>query len=380
MYIDKENNSVFLIQKLNNIKQKLNSDPINLNDLKRDFELFEKFKQEENYDYLEDLLDPINRKGVKVPSKVPVATCSFQLKNNFNVETNQSGLAIFFINPFFLFNKEMTGLPFSNVLVRANGTTSVNNYYVGSYLSTTGVLSRGSTLTGDTSNTNKFIFSPLNAGQGIPPVYGSYRLVSACLEAKYNGSFEEARGTMGGAVILDKVKTIGGKVQDNSGRPYDPSAAEISRYPQIESLDLPLLANIRNNFYSKEVQCLEGIRLLYFPVDNSFEEFKPLFDIKNLNMYKTKDNGFLGYDEAAEQRGFNFIVYVYRGPIQAPVLNITIYFNFECVPNAKFLNYLPMTINAWRLPKWKISELAKVMGKHAITAIKKKSAIDYFIA
>lgn len=370
MHIDKENNSIFLIQKLNNIKQTLNSDPINLNNLKKEFEFFEKFKQEENFDYLEDLLDPIKRKGVKIPSKMPVATCSFQLKSNVQVSTNRAGLALFYLNPFFIYDESLKGKPLE--YYSSSGVKSLRYF---DSLTTAGALSIISPYDGDSPVNDTPRIRRLEIGQCLPSCYSSYRLVSACVEAKCTESLSDMRGVMGGAIVLQDLNQIAGLIRSTSG------STTVIEFDLNEFIEINRL---RKSPYSIETSCLEGVRMLYFPLDDRFMEFKRMMTsygcTARVRRIGASSYAFLKGKQEHFQSGFNFFIYLYRCRADAKILDITTYLNFECIPNPEFLNYFPITINVFKTPKWKISELAKTMEKHAVTALKKMSGIDFFVA
>lgn len=377
MHIDKENNSIFLIQKLNNIKQTLNSDPINLSNLKREFESFEKFKQEENYNYLEDLLDPINRKGVKMPSKMPCPTCSFQLHNEYSVYVNNRGYTATIVNPFFLTSiQPQDRIPYKN-----GGSPSTKEIKEIEFIKPPNQAwalddsNFDGTRPGIESNTDP----AFNMQFSIPPIYTFYRVVSACAQLYYTGNVTEAQGLVGGAISTEKFLGIAAEVryvyEDDTTTRY------LSKPPE-NIYDAFMLSRIRQNVYSAENNALDGIKMLYFPLDNSFAEFKPVISRNNVQCKK----GYLVGDArpiivGPEQTGFNWTFYVTGGPLNARnVYKFEYWINYECIPDSKFLNYIPVSINVWKLPKWKISELAKTMEKHAVTAIKKMNGINFFIA
>ena len=55
----------------------------------------------QNYEYLMNLMRPERAKGCKIPSQVPVPSCSFQMHNCVTIKTNSSGNCAFLFNPFF---------------------------------------------------------------------------------------------------------------------------------------------------------------------------------------------------------------------------------------------------------------------------------------
>ena len=45
------------------------------------------------------------------------------------------------------------------------------------------------------------------------------------------------------------------------------------------------------------------------------------------------------------RNGFRYMIYVLGAPPSTACFKCDIYCNFECLPNAEFLNYLPLTLN-----------------------------------
>ena len=69
----------------------------------------QEFNMRNEYRYLNNLLHPEKCKGVKIPSAVPVPSCSFQLHNCITVRTNSVGNLAIMFNPFFLGKTPDTG-------------------------------------------------------------------------------------------------------------------------------------------------------------------------------------------------------------------------------------------------------------------------------
>lgn len=377
MFIGKENNSVFLIQKLNNIKQKLNSDPIDLSALKKEFESFMQLKQKENYSYLEDLLDPINRKGVTLPSKIPTATCSFQLHNEFPFNLNTRGYYAILINPFFL-----TSIKAGDIIPYKNGDSPRPEKITELEFvrPPNQVWKVGDSYYGGAAENDPYVDACDGMQFSIPPIYTSYRVVSACAQLSYTGNVTEAQGIVGGEINLQKFQGLsatifyvfesGDKIPLTSEAP----AGISSVFP---------LKRMGQSIYSIENNVLEGVKMLYFPLDNSFTEFKPVMTANNVQCKRGYRRVGTGRPliTGPEQDGFNWIFYVAQGkPNDQNSYKIEYWINYECIPDSKFLNYIPIAINAWKIPKWAISELAKTMEKYAVTTIKKMSGIDFLIA
>ena len=262
-----DNSDMILITKLNNLRSALNSDNINFKSVKQQIKDISKFDQVQNYDYLSNLLKPERAKGCKVPSQIPVPSCSFQLHNAITLTTNASGNVAFIMNPFFLASNNIIGQRLDNV--------DGNYTYVHKYL-TSAWVNNAATLTGSSADDN---WTPIDFGQTIPPVYDQYRLVSASLVVKYIGRLDNVQGLVGGAILFTDNSAVGGETYSASAStgPYDPNGAGVKTITeglsQFGNFDLA-----QDSFYHSENMTLEGVRELFFPLDNSFEEYMRIVD------------------------------------------------------------------------------------------------------
>lgn len=161
-------------------------------------------------------------------------------------------------------------------------------------------INNDSSLTGTASSD---FFTCRDVGQGIPPVYNSQRLVSASIVVKYIGSIEATQGVIGGGIIYDK--NIGFSVFGTNHTP-------LAKYGDFNL--------IRDSLFHQENHLSKGIRIIHLPVDNSNKFYF------NLGSYLTGTVQF---------------IYVTGGPPSSSVLKVNIFSNFECIPDASFLNYIP---------------------------------------
>ena len=103
-----------------------------------------------------------------------------------------------------------------------------------------------------------------------------------------------------------------------------------------------------DSFYWHENNCVDGIRLLYFPVDNSYEEYVKL--LKPSLTTTVLPNGVAGQgipvvtsETDYLKNGFGFFIYTQNAPPGSTCFKVDIYCNFECLPDPKFLNYMPVS-------------------------------------
>ena len=359
MIIDEENNSVFLVDKLKNLKNDLNKDKLDLRRIQNEINQISKIDKEENYEYMKDLLDPIKRKGVKIPSNKLIPSCSFQLHNSFNFASNPAGMDLFYLNPFFLANDkalENLNLPtpdgYSCYLRPKIG--------VGTYFANV-----ESTADGGNNLPKNWYFPKQSVYQCVPNVYTKYRVVSACMTLQYIGPLESVQGIMGGAIVYKKTRSLGirydQRAQDTGGI-SGTRCVELAEYANIET--------IRDSFYHQENYCLEGLKMIYFPLDNSFEDFKKVFDGKGARCYVT-NNGNVNYYQIeipndSMKDGFGWVVYMQGVNAVGANFKLDYYINYECLPDPSFLNYIPISINLYTLSEQMKSKIIEEVQKNAI--------------
>ena len=312
---------------LNNLYKELKSDKLDLTQIKNNIDALQQFNSTQQYDYLNNLLYPEKCKGVKIPTPLPVPSCSFQLHNCLTLTTNSSGNLGILLNPFFLYNNNIQS---RQIVMSPNETLNMT------YLSTLYV-NNNDTLRGSSSDAN---WMPVSIGQMIPTVYDQYRLVSASIVVKYIGRLDIASGVIGGAIVFDELNGIGGGtvINTQSGQATGYTIPDnISKYGNF---DLAM-----DSFYHQENLCLEGIRELYFPIDNSFEEYVRMTDGSNITAEEISNTIYLRSDQDYIKNGFNWMIYVLGAPANSACFKLDIYFNFECLPNATFMNYIPITLS-----------------------------------
>ena len=307
-----------------NLYKSINGEKLDLENIAKATDALVKYNTKSEYNYLNNLLYPEKCRNVRIPSPIPVPSCSFQLHNCITLSTNSSGNLAFMFNPFYLADKndlqEFTMHPYGTWTPNWLSTLWINN---------------DNTLTGNQSNDN---FMPVNIGQMIPNVYDQYRLVSASLVVKYIGRLDIVSGVIGGAIIYDDTKKIGTQYYEIAAGTRRISATGNTDYAKYGNFDLAM-----DSFYRQENLCLEGLRMLYFPLDNSYEEYTKL---AGTSLLTEEYNGTLTFsikDSDLYKAGFNQFVYVLGAPPNSACFKVDIYCNFECLPNASFLNYLPLS-------------------------------------
>lgn len=318
-----------MLNYLGRLYKALGAETVDFTTVQSAIEGLQHFNSASEYTYLNNLLHPEKEKGVKIPSPIPVPSSAFQLHNTVTLSTNSSGNLAFVFNPFYLYDNTGLSTPVSN------GNNCIPQY------SSSFWVNNSDTLTGQSADDN---FKPMNISQGIPPVYDQYRLVSASVVVRYIGRLDWVSGVIGGAIVYDDSRYVGEayKVQGYDNVYY--SANQLAKYGNF---DLAL-----DSFYHQENLCVEGLRQLYFPVDNSFEDYTKIWSssLSSTNFFANlvSDAGLMSSmtvtaDEDYYKSGFNFLTYVLGAPANQNCFKVDIYCNFECLPNAAFLNYMPIS-------------------------------------
>lgn len=327
-----DGNDLLVIAKLYDLKTCLCSDRLNISSIKQKIDELSAFNKVQNYDYLSNLLCPEKARGSKVPSQIPIPSCSFQMKNSVTLTTNSSGCVALFMNPFFLANSSVIGTH-SAVPELANG-----DRWFAQYASSVWV-NNANSLTGNGPDSEWYA---VNLGQTLPAVYDQYRVVSGSLTVRYIGRLDAVQGEIGGAIFCENVNTFGGK---NAGSeellPQNTAptrARDLNKYGNFDYAE--------DAVYSKRNMTLEGMRLLYFPLDNSYEEFAKVATDQDIEIDRFSTEVWQEWNQVGKkQNGFNWFFWCRGGPFNSPCFRVDICLNFECLPSSSFLNYMPVTVS-----------------------------------
>lgn len=342
-----DDSDLIVISKLNNLRASLCQEKLNVSYIKQQIEELSSFNQSQNYAYLTSLLCPERSRGSKMPSQIPVPSCSFQLHNSITLTTNASGNVAFVMNPCFLASESIIG---SSVTI-GETTYNIRNFVTSAWVN------NNNTLTGSAEDNN---WVPVNFFQTLPDVYDQYRLVSASLVIRYIGRLDETRGQIGGAIFYDELPTMGGQVQPEAGQVANTGSPYLSKYGIFDyALDA---------FYSKTNMTLEGVRMLYFPIDNSYEEYTKVMNDSILAVEDGLVDGKVVFNPSRDYyKGvFNWFFWAQGCPSATACFKADIYCNFECLPNARFLNYMPVSINNVYIPVDKRKEWIMSIQQHPI--------------
>ncbi|MBP5445978.1 MAG: hypothetical protein J6Y28_07390 [Acholeplasmatales bacterium] len=338
MIIDKDKNNIFIMDKINKLKDDLNTDDISLSKVRAMINELDNHYDIDKNEYLKTLLNPETVRAVKIPSKYPVPTCCFQMHRTLKFYTSEQGTDVMCITPFILAgNVEGVRSP------KYSGSYYYLKYFTGFY-----AYNSQATLNGQDYNNNAWK-TVVDASMSIPDLYTHYRLVSAVVTIRYTGSLEEAKGVIGGAINFEKFNCLTGYGYMSSSPEYNPNAylnlhivtTDLKKYSQFEL--------IRDCVYFKENSCIEGLRMIYFPIDKDKLEFKRI--LRKSDLYIEKNTlGICLKSKIPVPDGFNWLIYLQGCPVgSAQNRNFTLdwYANFECIPDPKYLNFLPVQLNSY---------------------------------
>lgn len=326
---------------------------MDLDEVKSAIDALTIFNESQKMNYMDYLLHPEKSKGCKIPSTIPVPSAAFQMHNSVTLKTNSLGNVMCMFNPFFLYDNttSMTKI-IDGQEIRASKFTSF--WY-----------SNSETLDGRSAVPG---LSPMDIGQGIPSVYGSYRVVSASIIVKYIGRMDIASGVIGGAIVFDdnpQIGSIGQAYNPEAVPPLIPYSTVGQGFGKYGNFDLAM-----DSFYHQENLALEGMRMIYFPIDNSFDEYMPIYKFADMSVSGDPLIPTLVLDKDNYKAGFNFMFYSLGAPPSSACFKIDIYVNYECLPDARFLNYMPISPPSPAISNYEKAEAVRIAQTRPVTSIK----------
>ena len=347
-----------LLQIIADLYKSMNGEDIDINGVMNAIDALIQFNKKSKHNYLNDLLYPEIYKSVKIPSPIPVPSCSFQLHNTIRLKANHYGNLAIMFNPFFLA---------SNVhITNSNDAIVDQDFGFLIHKFSTFYANNAGDLNGFSENKKWQMY---DIGQEIPKVYNQYRLVSASIVVKYIGRLDIASGVIGGAIIFQDSNELGS--QSTMFRIENPEQTEdYNSVPQFLSkygnFDLAI-----DSHYHQQNYILDGIRLLYFPLDNSYEEYTKICSDKLVNMKFDTGNAIVSTycDKDNLKNGFNFFIYTLGAPTLENI-KIDIYCNFECLPDSEFLDYMPTSTGDYTITNTEKKQVIETIQKKPITSIK----------
>ena len=342
--------------KIKFLKSLLNKPNFNLNDIYKQIELISKYRETTNYEYLNNLLYPEKNKGAKIPGNVALPTCTFQLKNQFSIKTNNKGNFVLCMNPFFLAGESLLKKTYTPTYPPRAGE-DIDSYEV--FEASSLWRNNYNNMDGTTPEPN---WLPYDIGQVIPEVYSKYRLVSGAITMKYIGPLDEAQGTVGGSILLMDQKYFATRYRIVEYGVFD--------YDSVNTYlaDYTMFNYLRNSMYNIENSSIEGVRMLYFPVDKSYEEFKDLCVGKDIKIDYTHAAMFYRpiFSSPQYKDGFNWVLYAYNCKPEVSHFKIEYTLNFECIPSTKYINYINTHVTLFNMTPKEKNDIIEEIKKNAL--------------
>ena len=145
--------------------QAIHGEKLDFEKIQNAVDALQQFNAKNEYTYLNNLLHPEKCKGVKIPSQIPIPSCSFQLHNCVTLKTNASGNLAVVFNPYFLASNVHPEWSFSTQQQTSSGDI-FDHYFHTNYYSSL-FFNNDIALNGYSENSN---WQAINIGQEIPPV------------------------------------------------------------------------------------------------------------------------------------------------------------------------------------------------------------------
>lgn len=277
---------------------------------------------------------------VKLYSDVPVPTSSIGIRSMYQLKTSENGTICLQWSPNFLAAEADIGARFDGTGGDPVTTAYSNLTYI-----------NDASLNGDSESQGLWYALP----SYIPAVMlQKYRLVSALIKVKYNGSVLNQAGTMISCATFDSLPVYNAK-SVSSG--YDanymlskiPPDANRSRYT-----DFSLIRNGLWNYSRNITADANGIECLYVPTDPTSNIFYDLASYYGTTLNKitpvvlSVGGDPIGYVEA--QVGdfgsqLNYMIAGYNLPPSSNCIQVEIFYNFEVISDPSVAPLLRSTIN-----------------------------------
>ena len=262
----------------------IGKDTINLDEVSSLLEMVKHISNEYNDRYLMSLLYPETNYG-KIPTPFPVPTSEVRDHLTFTITTSAADSATnsaggnfsFVYNPYYCSDK---------------AATTKSSFY----------LNTNATMLGAATDDN---YVARDIGQSTLPsgMYSTYRLVSCSVTVNYIGRMDIVSGTLGCGIGFNGIS--------NSGLIGTDKATGGAVYGNFNLVD--------DAYFSQRTQCINGLRMIYFPLDNNYTNFIPLGTSVN---------------------GFYFVVYGQGLPASSACIRLDVYLNYEFTVNPAYSSYV----------------------------------------
>lgn len=293
---------------------------------------------------------------VKMYSDVPVPTSSIGIRSMYQISTSAKGTFMLTWSPNFLGIDSDIKRSIPEAGLNAKTTAYTNLVYTDDH-----------DLTGTTElNT----ISYLGLAGFMPSVnLQKYRLVSAIMKVKYNGSVLNQAGTMISCATFDNLPVTNCVSTDDT---YDAGVLLNARYPvdpvRNRYTDFSLIRNGLWNYSTNITANANGLECLYVPTDptaNIFYDLASYYGSTNKKIEPIKQTeqtiGYMQHITGDSGSQLSYIVAGHNLPPMENCIQIEIFSNFEVIADPSVAPLLRSTINTtfdWN-DKRRIEELFK---------------------
>jgi hypothetical protein len=263
----------------------LNKDQIDIKEVGSLLEVLKHISEEDQDKYLQSLLYPENFFG-KIPTAFPVPTSEVREHLTYTFKTSNTAAGTSGGNFCFVYNPYFTS----------------DSSVVGAARNSTFYLNTDTGMDGANSNAN---FVAREIGQSSMPasMYSTYRLVSCSVTVNYTGRMDIVSGVIGCGIGFNGAAAPGQINVANSA-----AAAVYGNYNLIDDA-----------YFSQRTQAVNGLRMVYFPLDSAYTNFIPV------------GTGINGY---------YFVVYGQGLPADSSCIRVDVYLNFEYTVNPLYSSYV----------------------------------------
>ena len=330
----------YISKKLNYLNIILNRKNLNLNEIKNTMDLLSETPVITSEDYLNTLLHPATFKGSRIPTNIPIPTCSFSVTWTESFKVGNEGAICSYLNPWFL-NIDCTGKSYIYDLLWQNGRWYKYKVFLKNQ---TNFIYFKPNLSGNKEMPINSVPSVYAIGHKISDVYSKYRLVSGELKIIPSETLLNTRGIIGGGILIGGPNIIGAQYYstEDLNAEYNPrstfyntTAPDLVKFTNFE--------NIRNLPCHKEANVYEGLRMLYFPAGKEYEEFTDIYNGKGTrvddNDIRYQSNPEVRVNQDYTKTNFAWLFYIQNGNPSKTKVMVTLTCNYECIPKPEYLDY-----------------------------------------
>lgn len=288
-----------------NTKDRIPTNPLYFRGKTDIINLLEEYHRVTRARYLYSMIHPevaVNQGyQVKLYSDVPVPSSSIGFKSTYQFSTSAKGTFALTWSPNFLCTAQSLKDDFP---------------YVTSPLYSSLAFCNESSLDG-LANNNNFHYQP----SYIPDIkLQKYRLVSALIKVKYNGSVLNQSGTMYSCATFDQIEVASGTFTTTA-----PSSARFGDF-----------ALVRNGLWNRSVNITsdaDGIECLYVPMDPTDLVFYPIGDYYGLGEDTKNGEGQTAglRQRSTEGAHVNYVIAGQNLPENLSCIYVEVYSNFEVI-------------------------------------------------